>query len=142
MRSRLTVCCIAAGKGVLRGRRWRGRRTTASTLTLSTTLSYPLQAQLQELQALHGEEVAALQESSSKQLSAHVKTADRIIRELESTASTLQVRQRVQYLGTPWGQGVLKGVGADCIVWDLESVPSTMQATGRATRGPRETRGC
>jgi len=35
--------------------------------------------------------VAALQDSSAKQLSAHIKTADRIIRELEATATSLQV---------------------------------------------------
>jgi hypothetical protein len=50
------------------------------------------QAQLEELQALHAEEVASLQESSGRQLSAHVKTADRIIRELEATAGSLQAR--------------------------------------------------
>jgi ribosome-binding protein aMBF1 (putative translation factor) len=49
-----------------------------------------VQTQLVGLQEQHATEVTQLQASSSKQLSQHVKTADRIIKELEATASSLQ----------------------------------------------------
>ncbi len=51
-----------------------------------------MQGQLQELQDAHATELTAQQEASGKQLQQHVKTADRIIRELEGTATSLQAQ--------------------------------------------------
>lgn len=53
---------------------------------------YCFQVQLQELQDQHTAELVQLQESNNKQVQQHVKTADRIVRELEATASALQTQ--------------------------------------------------
>lgn len=76
---------------------WQWRRPSKRLRCAALRSSTPnanlqiVQSQLHELQALHAEETAALQDAGGKQLSAHVKTADKIIRELEATATALQV---------------------------------------------------
>lgn len=51
-----------------------------------------MQAQLSQLQDAHSSELTSVQEASARQLAAHVKSADEIIKELESTANNLQTQ--------------------------------------------------
>jgi hypothetical protein len=56
------------------------------------TLACSLQAQLAALQDAHAVDIAGIQEAAARQLGSHVKTADAIIRELESNVMTLQAQ--------------------------------------------------